>query len=69
MVDKYSVQQIKAAVSALKAHKEKPFVSHQWEELVLQLSHYNDPQLREKMCLEMDSILRNDPGFKILRLF
>jgi hypothetical protein len=69
MVEKFSDQQIKAAISALKAHKEKPFVSHQWEELVLQLSHDNDPHFREKMSREMETILDNDPEFKFFRLF
>lgn len=69
MVGKYSAQQIKAAVAALKTHQEKPYVSHQWEELVLRLSHDNDPQLREKMYREMKVILDKDPGFKIFRMF
>lgn len=69
MVGKYSSQQIKAALAALNAYKEKPYVSHQWEELVLRLSHDNDPQLREKMFREMDAILEKDPGFKIFSLF
>ena len=69
MVDKYTAQQIKAAVTALKAHKEKPYVSHEWEELVNRLSSDNDPHLREKMYREMDIILGKDPGFKIFRMF
>jgi hypothetical protein len=64
MSPKYSVSQIKSAVAALKAHQEKPFVSHQWEELVLLLSHDNDPQMRERMYREMDAILEKDPWFK-----
>lgn len=69
MAGKYSDQQRKTAVLALKAHREKPFVSHQWEELVLQLSHDNDPHMREKMYREMDAILDKDPGFKLFRMF
>ena len=69
MAGKYSDQQIKAAVAALNAHQEKPFVSHQWEELVLLLSRDNDPHMRERMYREMDAILDKDPGFKIFRMF
>jgi hypothetical protein len=69
MLGKYSSQQIKAAVAALNAYKEKPFVSHQWEELVLHLSQDNDPKFREKMSREMDTILDKDPMFKIFSLF
>lgn len=65
MSSKYSVQQIKAALAALKAYKEKPYVSHEWEELVFRLSHDSDPQLREKMYREMDDIMEKDPGFKV----
>lgn len=65
MVGEYSHQQIKTAVAALNAHKEKPFIRHQWEELVLQLSQDNDPQFREKMARELEAILHNDPEFKI----
>ena len=64
----YSHQQIQVAVAALKAHKEKPFVSHEWEELVFRLSRDNDPQLREKMYREMDEITEKDPGFSIFRM-
>jgi hypothetical protein len=68
MAGKYSDQQIKAAVAALNSHQEKPYVSHQWEELVLCLCRDNDPHLREEMYREMDVILKNDPGFKIFTL-
>jgi hypothetical protein len=68
MVGKYSSQQISAAVAALNAYKEKPFVSHKWEELVLHLSHDNDPQFRDKMSREMKTILDKDPGFKLFSL-
>jgi hypothetical protein len=60
----FSEQQIKDAASALKSHKEKPFVSHTWEELVSCLSHDSDPVLREKMVRELDEILKKNPGFK-----
>jgi hypothetical protein len=69
MEDKYSSQQIKAAVAALNAYKEKPFVNHKWEELVLHLSHDDDPQFRDKMYREMETILGKDPGFKIFSPF
>ena len=69
MVAKYTAQQIKAVITALKAYKEKPYVSHEWEELVNRLSSDNDPRLREKMYREMDIILEKDPGFKIFRMF
>lgn len=67
MHSKYTVKQIKAAVTALKNYKEKPFVRYEWEELVLRLSRDNDPQMREKMHREMDDILEKDPGFKLLK--
>lgn len=69
MAGKYSDQQINAAVTALNALQEKPYVSHQWEELVLCLCRDNDPYLREKMYREMDVILKKDPGFKIFTMF
>jgi hypothetical protein len=62
MSTKYSPQQISAAVAALKAHVEKPFVKHQWEEVVYYLSHGNDPRLREQMYREMDAIREKQPG-------
>lgn len=65
----FSEKQIKAAVSALKANKEKHYVSHEWEELVFRLSRDNDPQMREKMYREMDEILAKDPGFKTFRMY
>jgi hypothetical protein len=64
----YSIQQIQAAVAALKAYKEKPYISHEWEELVLRLSHDSDPKLREQMHREMDDIMDKDPGFKVFRI-
>lgn len=69
MFSKYSKQQIQAAVAALNDNKDKPYISHEWEELVLRLSKDNDPQMREKMYREMDAIMENDPGFKIFRMF
>lgn len=68
MAEKYSDQQRKTAVAALNAHQEKPFVSHQWEELVLFLCRDSDPLMREKMYREMDVILKSDPGFKIFTI-
>lgn len=64
---KYSQQQINAAVAALKAHVEKPFVKHQWEEVVFYLSHGDDPAMRKKMSGEMDDIMRKNPGLSISR--
>jgi DNA-binding SARP family transcriptional activator len=64
MAPKYSAQQIRTAVDALKSYKEKPFVSHEWEELVSYLCRDNDPRQRERMYREMDEILEKDPGFK-----
>lgn len=68
MSKRYTAKQVKAAVTALKNHKEKPFVRHEWEELVLRLSRDNDPQLRERMYREMDDILEKDPGFKLFKM-
>jgi len=67
MYSKYSAKQVQAAVSALKAYREKPFIRHEWEELVLRLSGDNDPQLRERMYREMDEIMDKDPGFRVFR--
>jgi hypothetical protein len=64
MTTTYSEEQIQAAVAAMKAHKEKPFVTHQWEELVCQLIRDNDPRFRESIYRELDEILEKDPGFK-----
>lgn len=64
---KYSQQQIRSAVTALKAYKEKPFVKHQWEELVYYLSQGDDPRLREKMSGEVDDIMSKNPGFIVSR--
>ena len=64
----YNAQQIQAAVAALKTLKEKPFVKHQWEELVFWLSRDNDPQMRERMYREMDTILEKDPGSKVFKM-
>jgi len=69
MESKYSAKQIKAAVTALKNYKEKPFVKHEWEELVLRLSRDNDPELRERMFHEMEEIMEKDPGFRLLKRF
>jgi hypothetical protein len=63
MSHEYSQEQIKAAVAALKAYKEMPFVSHTWGELVSRLCNDEDPKMRERMRREMDDILEKDPGF------
>jgi hypothetical protein len=65
MFSKYNKQQLDTAVAALKSHKVKPFISHEWEELVSRLSHDSDPQVREQMHRELQSILEKDPGFKV----
>ena len=62
MFSKYSEQQIKAVVAALRDYKEKPYVSYEWEELVYRLSNDNDPQLRK-----MAEILDKELGHKIFR--
>jgi hypothetical protein len=68
MQSTFSAQQIKAAVTALKAYKEKPFISYEWEELVLRLRNDNDPLLRERMARELDAIMEKDPAFKVFRV-
>jgi hypothetical protein len=65
MFSKYSKQQLHTAIAALKAHQEKPFVCHEWEELVSRLAHDSDPHVREQMHDELKEILEKDPGFKI----
>jgi hypothetical protein len=67
LAKKYSPQQIQAAVAALKAYDEKPFVPHQWEELVYHLCRDNDPKMRDRMYREMDEIMKKDPGFSSFR--
>lgn len=67
MLSRYSTTQIQSAVAALKSHKEESYVSHEWGELILRLSHDNDPKLREKMFREMDEVLAKDSGFKIFK--
>ena len=57
---------ISAALSAMKSYEERPFVKHQWEELVQQMSRMNDPRMREMAYREMDSILKKDPCFKLI---
>ena len=64
----YSQQQINASVTALRAYQDISYVSHEWEELVLRLSHDIDPKMRELMYREMDKILEKDPGFNIFRM-
>jgi hypothetical protein len=64
----YSAQQIKAAVTALKVYHEKPFVKHQWEELVYHLCRDNDPKMRERMNREMDEILEKESGLNVFML-
>jgi hypothetical protein len=64
----YSEQQIKAAVTALNVYHEKPFVKHQWEELVFHLCRNNDPVMRERMIREMDEILEKEPGLNVFRM-
>ncbi len=63
---KHSDKQMKTAVAALNDFQEKPYISHQWGELVFRLSKDSDPELREKMCREMN-ILDKDPGFNVFR--
>jgi hypothetical protein len=67
MFPKYSAEQIQAAVAAMKAYDTTACISHEWEELVLRLSHDNDPHLRERMYREMDEIMEKDPGFSVFR--
>ncbi len=62
MSPKHSAKQIKATVDALNAYREKPFVKHQWEELVYYLSRSSDHVLRERMSREMIDLLAKDPG-------
>jgi len=58
-----SSKKIREAISILNSYKERPFIKHQWEELVQQLSQMNDPQLREIAKREMDSIQENSTWF------
>ncbi len=62
-IDDYAVK-IKAAATALRAHQERPFVPHEWEELVAELCRTSDPRLRERMIRELADIKVKDPFFK-----
>jgi hypothetical protein len=64
----YSQEQLQAAAAAMRAYKEKPFIKHQWEEIVFKLGYGNDPALREKMYREMDEMMEKDPNFNIFKL-
>ncbi len=59
-----SSKKISEAISILNTYKERPFIKHQWEELVQQLSQMNDPQIREIAKREMDTI-QNDNAWII----
>lgn len=56
----FSAQQIQSALQALSAYQPEPFVKHEWVELVSQLSHSDDPVLRERMSREMEAIKQRD---------
>jgi hypothetical protein len=60
MSKKNSSTRVSKAISALNSCKEQPFIKHQWEEIVLQLSQMNDPQLREIAKHEMAHIDENN---------
>jgi hypothetical protein len=62
--ESYSIK-TNATVAALKSYKERPFVKHQWEELVLELYRMNDPLLLAMISREMKFIRDNDPCFKL----
>jgi hypothetical protein len=64
MFSKYTEEQRMTVVAALRAHVETPFISHQWEELVLSLQDDEDPKIRERVKRELKDILEKDPGFK-----
>jgi hypothetical protein len=63
MSKKKPSKQTSEAISILKSYKERPFIKHQWEELVQQLSQMNDPQLREIANREMNTIHENNDWF------
>lgn len=44
-----------AALAALKSYKERPFVKHQWDELVMNLNRVNDAKLLELIGQDKDS--------------
>jgi hypothetical protein len=64
MFSKYTEEQRMAVVAVLRAHKESPFISHQWEELVFRLQDDADPKMRERMKRELVDILKKNPAFK-----
>jgi hypothetical protein len=61
----FSTQQRKSAVEALSTYKGRPFVKHEWEELVAFLSNSDDPDLRERMRREIEAIKELNPFFRL----
>ena len=53
----FSRSQVDAALTALHAYVENPFVPHQWVEIVSYLSHSDDPRLRKMIHAEIDAII------------
>jgi hypothetical protein len=60
----FSAQQRKSAVEALSTYKGRPFVKHEWEEIVAFLSHSDDPDLQERMRREIEAIRELNPFFQ-----
>jgi hypothetical protein len=60
MSKKNSSEKIREAISSLNSCNEQPFIKHQWEEILQQLSQMNDPQLREIAKHEMAHINENN---------
>ncbi|BCS55932.1 hypothetical protein [Geobacter sp. SVR] len=59
----------RAALSVLASYQEKPFVCHEWEELLVRLSRMDDPQFRDLIDREIEAVRKKDPGFSSYHLF
>ena len=66
MTSRFSEQQIKAAVAALNTFMEKPYVNYERWELALRWSRSVDPVLRDLMRHEVETMQKDDPGFREL---
>ncbi|MEI6215039.1 MAG: hypothetical protein WCP10_13110 [Desulfuromonadales bacterium] len=66
MTSRFSEQQIKTAVAAMKAFVEKPYIRYERWERALCLSKTEDPALRELMRHEVEVMQKDDPGFQAL---
>lgn len=58
-MEQYGDNQIQAALAAMRSYQEKPFVSHEREELLASLNRINDPALKEILSREIEAVRLN----------